>query len=123
MLWLTPPFLRLSGPSHQIDAVEGEKLLFATKAVNTNPAVLMMDLTERGHEPVVAPSALAGAVIEDVVDVGRSATDKAPEAGDPVVERALLSGLTCGLGLYARVGNPPLTAARSIPLGLQGRAP
>jgi hypothetical protein len=103
--------------------VEGKKLLFATKAVNTNPAVLMVDFAERGDEPVVAPCALAGAVIEDVVNVGRSATSKASEACNPIVVSPLLLCLACGLGLHASVGNPPLIAARSFPLGFEGRAP
>jgi len=89
--------------------------------VNANPAILMMDFAERSHKPVVATSALAGAAIKDVVNVGRSATDKASEAGDPVVVSPLLFSLACGLGLDAGMGNPPLRASRRLALALERR--
>jgi hypothetical protein len=122
MLWLAPPLPCLCGPCHQIDAVEGQKLLLPAKAVNAERASVVVG-AKRGDEPVVAAGRFARSIIENVVDFSRSATGEASEAGDEIVVSPLLFCLACGLRLDACVGNPPLIAAGFIPLGSEGRAP
>lgn len=122
VLWLSPPFPRLGGPCDQIDAMAGQKVTLAAKAVNAERASVMVR-AKRSNEPVVAAGRFALSSIENVMDFGRTATGKAPEAGDPVVILALLLCLARGLGLHALVRHTPFVAARGLPLPLQRGAP